>query len=84
MIRCELDALPIEEKNTFGHRSIHKGISHKCGHDGHMAIVSGLVFWIKEQAFERGKIVLLFQPAEETGEGGYKGGERPEIQRIRS
>ena len=72
VIRCELDALPIEEKNTFEHCSIYKGISHKCGHDGHMAIVAGLVFWIKEQVFEAGRIVLLFQPAEETGEGGYK------------
>lgn len=72
VIRCELDALPIDEKNTFAHRSLNKDISHKCGHDGHMAIVAGLIFWIKKQTFGGGKIVLLFQPAEETGEGGYK------------
>lgn len=70
-IRCELDALPIEEKNEIPHRSINKGVSHKCGHDGHMAIVAGLVFWTKEQAFKTGKIVLLFQPAEETGKGAF-------------
>ncbi|MEZ4944185.1 MAG: amidohydrolase [Cyclobacteriaceae bacterium] len=68
VIRCELDALPIEEANSFDHQSIVKGVSHKCGHDGHMAIVAGLIFWIKEQ--QSGKIVLLFQPAEETGKGG--------------
>ncbi len=68
-IRCELDALPIEEANTFEHRSLNKGISHKCGHDGHMAIVAGLVFWLKEQDFKHGRVVLLFQPAEETGTG---------------
>ncbi len=71
-IRCELDALPILEVNTFSHKSTVNGVSHKCGHDGHMAIVAGLVFWIKEQAFDSGKIVLLFQPAEETGRGAIK------------
>ena len=72
VIRCELDALPIEEKNDFEHRSTIKGVSHKCGHDGHMAIVAGLIFWLKEQLFTKGKVVLLFQPAEETGQGAYK------------
>src|SRR3970282_2454290 len=42
LFRCELDALPIEEINTFEHRSLTNGVSHKCGHDGHMAIVGGL------------------------------------------
>lgn len=71
-IRCELDALPIAEANTFGHRSHVKGISHKCGHDGHMAIVAGLITWIRKQDFKSGKIVLLFQPAEETGKGAIE------------
>lgn len=71
-IRCELDALPIQELNQFEYRSTVKGVSHKCGHDGHMAIVSGLIFWIKEQSFKFGTIILLFQPAEETGLGAYK------------
>lgn len=72
MIRCELDALPIEEINSFGHRSIIPGVSHKCGHDGHMAIVAGLILKIKEKGFNKGKIILLFQPAEETGAGALK------------
>lgn len=71
MIRCELDALPIEESNTFEHHSVYPGISHKCGHDGHMAIVAGVVCWLKEQTFHRGKVILLFQPAEETGQGAH-------------
>jgi len=71
-IRCELDALPIHEDNQFSHQSKIKGVSHKCGHDGHMAIVSGLIFWIKKQSFKSGKIILLFQPAEETGKGAYQ------------
>ena len=69
-IRCELDALPIDEPNELNYRSIYPGISHKCGHDGHMAIVAGLIFWLKEQSFKTGKVILLFQPAEETGKGG--------------
>ncbi|WP_179007503.1 amidohydrolase [Winogradskyella forsetii] len=69
VIRCELDALPIEEVNSFEHCSLNSGISHKCGHDGHMAIVAGLVFWLKKQDFKKGKVALLFQPAEETGTG---------------
>lgn len=72
MIRCELDALPIHESNSFDHKSIKKGVSHKCGHDGHMAIVAGLIFWIKEKKFGEGKIILLFQPAEEKGTGAAK------------
>ena len=71
-IRCELDALPIQEENQFKHQSKNKGVSHKCGHDGHMAIVSGLIFWLKNQAFKSGKVILLFQPAEETGEGAFR------------
>lgn len=72
VIRCELDALPIQEVNDFEHQSKTQGVSHKCGHDGHMAIVSGLGFWLKEQKFNSGKVVLLFQPAEENGEGAHK------------
>lgn len=72
VIRCELDALPIEEENDFDHRSLYNGVSHKCGHDGHMAMVAGLVFWLKEQDFKQGRVVLLFQPAEETGAGALE------------
>ncbi|MCZ7603452.1 MAG: amidohydrolase [Melioribacteraceae bacterium] len=69
LIRCELDALPIEEENEFDYKSQTEGVSHKCGHDGHMAIVSGLIPLLSEKKIKNGKIVLLYQPAEETGEG---------------
>ncbi|MFD1094998.1 amidohydrolase [Salegentibacter chungangensis] len=71
LIRCELDALPIEEENKFGYRSVCKGVSHKCGHDGHMTIVAGLAMWLEKQDFNAGKVILLFQPSEETGKGAY-------------
>jgi metal-dependent amidase/aminoacylase/carboxypeptidase family protein len=45
LFRCELDALPIHEINTFEHRSLTNGVSHKCGHDGHMAIL-----WLSNRA----------------------------------
>lgn len=71
-IRCELDALPIIEENTFAHTSDNYGVSHKCGHDGHMTIVAGLAEWLSVAKFNKGKVVLLFQPAEETGKGAAK------------
>ncbi|HRF81077.1 MAG TPA: amidohydrolase [Flavobacteriales bacterium] len=69
LFRCELDALPIAEENTFPHRSLVEGASHKCGHDGHMAILCGLAECLAEERPASGKVWLLFQPAEENGEG---------------
>jgi len=68
-IRCELDALPIIETNRFAHASVTTGVSHKCGHDGHMAIVAGLAAWLGARPFENGRVSLLFQVAEENGQG---------------
>lgn len=72
LFRCELDALPIDEINTFEHRSVINGISHKCGHDGHMAILCGLAMELYLQRPETGTVMLLFQPAEEDGSGAKK------------
>lgn len=69
MIRCELDALPIIEKNQCSHQSKYHGVSHKCGHDGHMAILLQLATQLRESDFSSGRVILLFQPAEETGKG---------------
>jgi amidohydrolase len=69
LFRSELDALPIHEINHVSYRSVKNGVSHKCGHDGHMAILCGLAAVLSEEPPVSGKVVLLFQPAEETGEG---------------
>jgi amidohydrolase len=69
LLRSELDALPIEETNTFAHRSSISGISHKCGHDGHSTILCGVAELLARQRPGKGKVHLLFQPAEETGSG---------------
>ena len=70
--RCDLDALPIKEKNDFEYKSKYPGVAHQCGHDGHMSIVSGLAILFHKNKPEKGKIILLYQPAEETGEGATK------------
>jgi len=69
MVRCELDALPIQEINTFDHKSTSKGVSHKCGHDGHMAILTGLAEKLAKDRPLTGRVHLLYQPAEENGAG---------------
>ena len=69
MLRAELDALPISEPNRFDHRSIIQGVAHKCGHDGHMAILAEVGQRLAAKPPETGRVVLLFQPAEETGQG---------------
>ena len=69
LIRCELDGLPIADKIDRDYESQTKGIGHKCGHDGHMTMVCGVAKLLAESSPEAGKVTLLFQPAEETGEG---------------
>ncbi|MEQ6168588.1 amidohydrolase [Ekhidna sp. MALMAid0563] len=69
MLRSDHDALPIQEINDFEHKSLNDGVSHKCGHDGHTAIMCGVAKYFKENPISEGKLVLVFQPAEENGEG---------------
>lgn len=72
LVRADMDALPIDEINTFAHKSKVEGVSHKCGHDGHSAILAGLAWVLKKHPLPRGRVVLLFQPEEETGQGAAK------------
>ncbi len=69
MFRAELDALPIEELSDAEHRSTIPGMGHLCGHDGHMTLLMGLGRLIARQRPKRGRVVLIFQPAEEDGSG---------------
>ena len=69
LIRADIDALPIQETNTFDYRSQNEGVSHKCGHDGHTAILARLASLLAENFVAKGRVYLLFQPAEETGKG---------------
>ncbi|XOV95108.1 MAG: amidohydrolase [Bacteroidota bacterium] len=69
LIRGDMDALPIQEINEIEYKSRKDGVSHKCGHDGHSSILYGLARKYAENRPEYGDAVLLFQPAEETGDG---------------
>lgn len=72
LFRADLDALPIDEMNDIEYKSTEKGIAHKCGHDGHMAIIAGLADLFSKNPPERGQVVLFFQPSEENGQGAYR------------
>ena len=69
LFRAELDALPIEEVGQPAWRSTIDGKGHMCGHDGHMTILMALGRMIARQRPATGRVVLMFQPAEETGAG---------------
>lgn len=64
-IRADMDALPIQEHNTFAHRSVHEGVMHACGHDGHTAMLMAAAKHIAEEVDFSGTLNLIFQPAEE-------------------
>ena len=69
LLRADTDALPIQEVNNFEHRSQVENVSHKCGHDGHTAIMLGVAQKLSKNPISGGKVIVLFQPAEESGEG---------------
>lgn len=82
MFRADMDALPIHEINNIDYASRAEGVGHQCGHDGHMAILVGLAEAVSKNRPEKGKVVLLFQPAEETGEGALAIINDPNFSRI--
>jgi len=69
LFRGDIDALPIHESLEIAHQSTNKRISHKCGHDGHTTIMLGLLDSFAKHPIQKGKVMVLFQPAEENGTG---------------
>lgn len=69
LFRAELDGLPIQEENDVEYQSKNIGKGHQCGHDGHLTMLAGVGEWLSENPPKNGKVYLLFQPAEENGEG---------------
>ena len=68
-LRADMDALPMDELNTFDHRSRNEGRMHACGHDGHTTMLLGAARYLSASRNFDGTVHLIFQPAEE-GRGG--------------
>lgn len=68
-LRADIDALPMTEHNQFAHASRHAGRMHACGHDGHTAMLLSAAQHLAATRDFDGKVILVFQPAEEGGGG---------------
>lgn len=69
LFRAELDALPIREMTVVDWASTMPGKAHLCGHDGHMTMLLALARRLGRAPISRGRVILMFQPAEEDGSG---------------
>jgi hippurate hydrolase len=70
-LRADMDALPMQETNTFEHASQHDGKMHACGHDGHTAMLLAAARYLAQHRDFDGTVHVIFQPAEE-GSGGAR------------
>lgn len=69
-LRADFDALPIQEINDLPYKSTREGIAHLCGHDGHTTMLLAAGKYLAETQQFNGTVRLIFQPGEETMEGG--------------
>jgi amidohydrolase len=72
LFRADTDALPIADQSGASDASRREGLGHQCGHDGHTAMLCGLALYLNQHPPRRGTAYLLFQPAEETGQGALQ------------
>jgi amidohydrolase len=73
MLRADMDCLPVQEENDAPYKSVHDGRMHACGHDGHTAILMAVAEQLQaKQQTLKGITKLVFQPAEEGGNGAER------------
>lgn len=70
-LRADMDALPMEEETELPYRSVNAGVFHGCGHDGHTTMLLGAARYLSQARNFKGKVLFIFQPAEE-GLGGAR------------
>ncbi len=72
-LRCDIDALPIQEETALPYASEYEGRMHACGHDFHITAGIGCALWLNERKSQlHGTVKIIFQPAEETSLGALK------------
>lgn len=71
-LRADMDALALSDRGSHDHRSTMDGVSHACGHDGHMAMLLGAAKYLCSSRKFRGTVVFVFQPAEEIAKGALR------------
>ena len=71
-LRADMDALPMDEQSDLPFRSQRPGVAHTCGHDGHTSALLGTAQYLVANPPATGRVVLIFQPAEEGGRGAIK------------
>ena len=69
LFRADMDAVAVQEPDDMLYHSQNPGVAHKCGHDGHTTILLRFAQMLSEHPLTKGRVLLLFQPAEEDGSG---------------
>jgi amidohydrolase len=73
LLRADMDAYPVNEESGVAYASQNPGVSHACGHDVHMSVMAAVALRLAADRPQRGRVTVLFQPAEEIPFGQRSG-----------